>query len=264
VHEHFTAAILGLVEGLTEFLPVSSTGHLIVVAHAMGYEGLEANTFNVFIQLGAMLAVVLYFRSVFAGLFRPAAAHEGFGGPRAAMLLALTTLPALVVGKLAHDVIKAQLFEPSKVAIGLVIGSVWIVLTEKFCRQDSPRDLGGLDWRTALGIGLFQCVALWPGVSRSAATILGAMILGLNRKAATEYSFFAAVPIIVVATSYDIVVNWPIIRPEAVPYFTTGFLVAFISAWMAIKFFIRFVSRHSLQAFAGYRLAVAALIFALM
>lgn len=263
MHDHLIAAILGVVEGLTEFLPVSSTGHLIVVADALGFEGLEANTFNVFIQLGAMLAVVVFFRSIFFGLVRPAPRGE-FGGPRALVLLGLTTLPALVVGKLAHDVIKAHLFEPSKVAIGLCLGSLWILATERFGRQDSPRELGALDWRTALGIGLFQCAALWPGVSRSAATILGALLLGLNRKAATEYSFFAAVPIIVVATGYDIVVNWPVIRPEAVPYFTTGFLVAFLSAWAAIQFFIRFVSRHSLQSFAWYRLAVAALIFALM
>jgi undecaprenyl-diphosphatase len=146
------------------------------------------------------------------------------------------------------------------VAVGLAVGGLWVLLAEHFYAHDDPQPLDRLTWKSALGIGLFQCLAMWPGVSRSASTILGGMAMGLNRKSATEYSFFAAVPVMFAACGYDMYASWPVLRPEAVPYFTTGFVVSFASAWLAVQFFIRFVSRHTLKLFGWYRLALAALV----
>ena len=253
------AILLGIVEGLTEFLPVSSTGHLIIANDLLGYTGAEAATFDVFIQLGAILAVLIYFRERFVGLItlRPG---TGFTGARGLFLLALTTLPALIFGYLAHGVIKEHLFSTATVAIGLAVGAVWILLVEKFYRQDDPVELDQLTWITALGIGLFQCLAMWPGMSRSASTILGAMILGLRRRAATEYSFFAAVPVMLAACSYDLWASREVLRPEIIPFFATGVSAAVFSALDAVQFFIEFVSRHSFVECAWFRLILAAVL----
>jgi undecaprenyl-diphosphatase len=251
------AIVLGIVEGLTEFLPVSSTGHLIIANKLLGYTGEEAATFDVFIQLGAILAVVFYFRTRFIDLvsFKK---ESGFTGRNGIGFLLLTTLPALIVGYFAHDVIKNHLFSVQAVAIGLAAGAIWILLTEKFYRHDDPKDLDQLTWITALGIGVFQCFAMWPGMSRSACTILGAMFLGLRRKAATEYSFFAAVPIMLAACLFDIVKSRELLHQDMLPFFAVGFIAAFFSALAAVKFFIGYVSRHSFFPFAWYRLLVAA------
>lgn len=261
MHHHLIAALLGLVEGLTEFLPVSSTGHLILISDGLDFRGPLADCFNVFVQMGAMLAVVVFYRRRFLSFLRPPAA-PGFSGYRGIALLALTSLPALVVGKLAHHEIKDHLFHPTSVAMGLAIGAVAILLIEQFARRDRLVELDRLDWKTALGIGLIQCAALWPGISRSAATILGAILLGLSRRAAAEYSFFAAVPILTAAVLYDTWQNWPILTREAIPFFTTGFIVAFFSAWVAIRFLIQYVSHHSFRVFAWYRLVLAAVVLA--
>lgn len=261
--EHLIAAVMGVVEGLTEFLPVSSTGHLILAGHLLGFEGEEAKTFEVFIQLGAILAVLVAYRTTFLDLLS-APSGTGFRGRNGIVLLLLTTLPGLVAGKLAHGFIKQHLFTPFTVAIGLAVGAVWILLTERFYRHHAPRDLDHLTWRGALGIGLFQCLALWPGMSRSTSTILGGMLLGLTRKAATEYSFFAAVPLLAAACVYDLSHNAHLLTAATVPYFLTGLVVSFVAAWLAIRFFIHFVSRNTLSVFAWYRLVVAGLVFWLL
>lgn len=253
------AALLGIVEGLTEFLPVSSTGHLIIAGEWLNYTGDEANTFSIFIQLGAILAVIVYFRERFLDLLRPSSV-TGLHGHRGIGLLALTTLPALIFGLLAHDAIKAHLFSVKTVAIGLAMGGIWILLTEKFYRPRDPRDLDQLTWKIALGIGFFQCLAMWPGMSRSASTIIGALYLGLNRRAAAEYSFFAAVPVLIAAAGYDLYSSWSSLSAGAIPFFAVGFIFAFVSALAAVKFFIGFVSRHTFVPFAWYRLVVAAII----
>ncbi|MCZ7591721.1 MAG: undecaprenyl-diphosphate phosphatase [Kiritimatiellae bacterium] len=258
--EHVIAFIMGIVEGLTEFLPVSSTGHLILVGHLLGFDGDTAKVFDVFIQLGAILAVVAYYFRTFAELFS-APSQKGFSGYHGLVLLAITTLPALIVGKLSHQFIKARLFSPDTVAIGLAIGALWILAVE-FTRKDGPRkDLSGLTWKTALGIGLFQCIALWPGMSRSASTILGAMMLGLDRASATRYSFFAAVPIMILAVAYDLLQNASLLTAGAIPWFLIGFVVSFLAALAAIRFFIHFVTRHGLGVFAWYRLLLAAAVW---
>jgi len=254
------AALLGIVEGLTEFLPVSSTGHLIIVSELLNYQGSEADTFNIFIQIGAILAVLVFFRERFILLLDPSPAGTGFRGIRGLGMLALTTLPALIFGKLFHDAIKTHLFSVSTVAIGLAVGAVWILLTERFHRHQSPKELDQITWGIALAVGLFQCLAMWPGMSRSACTILGALYLGMSRRAAAEFSFFAAVPLLFAAATYDLYSSWDLISVNALPVFATGLVAAFFSALVAVRFFVGFISRHTFSPFAWYRLGLAAVL----
>jgi len=257
--ELFKALILGIVEGVTEFLPISSTGHLIIANELLDYTGNEAGTFNIFIQLGAILAVIVFYRARFKGLLT-LEDKPGFAGRRGLFYLFLTTLPALIIGLLAHDIIKEHLFSTKAVAVGLALGAVWILLTETFYRQDDPTGLDRLTWITALGIGVFQCLAMWPGMSRSACTILGAMLLGLRRRDAAEYSFFAAVPIMLAATSYDMYSNWDNLHTDAIAFFAVGFIAAFFSAILAVKLFVNFIAHHTFVVFAWYRLLLAGVI----
>ncbi len=257
------AAILGLVEGLTEFIPVSSTGHLILVGKLLNFEGEFAATFEIFIQLGAILAVVAFYLKRFLGLlsFKKGYGLSGYNG---IMLLILTTLPALVVGLAAHSFIKKYLFTPGTVAAGLIMGSLWILATERMKPRARKAGLDSLTWKDSFYIGVFQCLAMWPGVSRSASTILGGIMLGLDRKTAAEYSFFAAVPVLAAAVILDLYKSLPLLKTADIPFFGVGFVVAFISAWFVVKFFIAYVSKYSLSVFAWYRLAIAALVLLLM
>ncbi|MCO5044798.1 MAG: undecaprenyl-diphosphate phosphatase [Kiritimatiellae bacterium] len=259
MNEHLVAAIMGIVEGLTEFLPISSTGHLILVGELLGFTGDAAKVFDIFIQLGAILAVVAVYFRTFTELFSTPDQH-GFSGYHGIVLLGITTLPALIIGKLSHTAIKEHLFSPTTVAVGLAVGAIWILVVERVLRGKPRRDLTALTWKVALGIGIFQCLALWPGMSRSASTILGAMMLGLDRTSATRYSFFAAVPIMTLAVAYDLLQNASLLTTDTIPWFLVGFVVSFLAALGAIKFFIHFVARHNLSAFAWYRLAIAALV----
>jgi undecaprenyl-diphosphatase len=250
------AAILGIVEGLTEFVPVSSTGHLIVVEHLLGFEGPIAETFAIFIQLGAILAVVLLYKERFLRLcsFRMSA---GFAGRRGIMLLGLTTLPALVLGYVTHRFIKTYLFTPVTVALALGIGGVSILVLERFLPRMKKSGLDALNYRDAVVVGLFQCLALWPGMSRSASTIVGGMAIGIERGTAAQYSFLAAVPIMFAATALDLYKSLTILQGSDVPMFGIGFVVSFLAAWSAIKFFLRFLGSHTLKPFGWYRIIVA-------
>lgn len=261
--ELLQALVLGLVEGITEFLPVSSTGHLIVAGHLLGFEGDKANTFDVFIQLGAILAVVFLYRERFFRLLS-FEKSEGFAGLNGIFLLGLTTLPALVFGFLAHSYIKKHLFNPTTVAIGLAAGGVAILLIERRLPKPKREGLDSLTAREALAVGFFQCLALWPGVSRSGSTILGGMAIGIDRKTAAEYSFLAAVPVMFAATGYDLLKSLSFLSAADIPVFTVGFVVSFISAWVAIKFFIRLLATHTLKPFGWYRIAVAVVILVVM
>lgn len=253
------AILLGVVEGLTEFLPVSSTGHLILVGHLLGWQGEKAGTFEVFIQLGAILAVAVIYRQRFLGLLLPRP-EQRFSGVRGLWLLFLTSLPASIVGLLFHDVIKGQLFNPQSVAWALGVGAVAILAVEALPRRNGLRGLDDLTPLFALGVGLFQCLALWPGFSRAAATIMGGMILGAERKVAAEYSFIAAVPIMVAATGYDLLKMRGSLSGEEILVFGVGFVVSFVAAFAAVKGFIGLLSRFTLRPFAWYRLALAPLI----
>jgi undecaprenyl-diphosphatase len=198
-----TAAVLGLVEGLTEFLPVSSTGHLIITGYLLEYTGPKAESFQVAIQLGAILAVVFLYKERFAALFRFGTGHGRFSGLRGWYLLALTSAPASVLGLLTHSFIKEHLFGPVTVAWALAAGALYILAVEHKGEGSRYETLDDVSPALALGIGMFQCLALWPGFSRSAATIMGALLLGSRRRLAAEYSFVAAVPIMFAATGYD-------------------------------------------------------------
>ena len=257
----FVAALLGVVEGLTEYVPVSSTGHLILVADLLGFEPLvgdvRAKTFEIFIQLGAILAVITAYPRRFGGLLR-LSDTSGFTGMRGLGLLLLTSLPAGLLGVLARGAIKEHLFQPLTVAAGLAAGAVWILAVERRPARVRRSGLDELRWQEALGIGLFQCLALWPGMSRSSSTILGGMMLGVERKTAAEYSFFAAVPVLTAATLYDLYKSRSALSPADIPWFAVGFVVSYLFAWLSVRFFIRFLSHHTLVVFGWYRLAVAA------
>lgn len=252
------AIILGIVEGITEFLPVSSTGHLIISGHLLGFIGPKADTFEIVIQLGAILAVVVLYWQLFMGFIRPT--KRKLSGPRGLYLLFLTSLPAALLGLIAHSYIKTHLFSPLTVAAALIVGALAILLMEWRRPRVRVHDLDEITPTLALGIGCFQCLALWPGFSRSAATIMGAMILGTKRHVAAEYSFVAAVPIMVAATGFDLLKSWHLFSPNDVPILTVGFVVAFISAWAAVRTFIALLSRITLTPFACYRLALAPLV----
>jgi undecaprenyl-diphosphatase len=262
MHE-LLAAVMGLVEGLTEFLPVSSTGHLILAGRWLGFEqalGREvAATFEIFIQLGAILAVVVAYPGRFAGLL-DVRRREGFAGWRGIGLLACTSAPAFLIGALAHDWIKEHLFAPWSVAVGLAVGALWILATEWRRPAVRTQGLDVIQWPQALSVGLFQCLALWPGLSRSAATILGAMLLGIDRKTATEYSFFAAVPVLCAAAIADLVKSIDQLSSAHLQLLGIGLVVSFVSALAAVKWLLHYVAGHSLSVFAWYRLVLAAVV----
>lgn len=262
------AAILGVVEGLTEFIPVSSTGHLIVAGSLLGFTGPKASCFEVFIQLGAILAVVILYWRRFVGLIPTKGAsldaYEGFSGVKGLVFLALTTLPGLVAGFFAHDAIKEYLFSPRTVALALGVGGVGILLAERFKPEARTPNLDSLTYVQAFLIGVFQCLALWPGVSRAASTIIGGLFCGLDRRAAAEYSFLAAVPIMVAATAYDLLKTWRLLQPDDFYFFAVGFLVSLVSAMVAVKTFITILQRWTLAPFAYYRIIVAPLIWIIL
>lgn len=254
------AAVLGLVEGVTEFIPVSSTGHLIVVSDWLGLVDERAKTFDIFIQLGAILAIVWLYRTrltrtvLAAG--RDPVSRRFLGN------LIIAFLPAAVVGFLAHDWIKTRLFNPTVVAIALVLGGVVILLIERWAPRPTVEEVDQVPPRTAFGIGLAQVLSLVPGTSRSGATIMGGYALGLSRLAATEFSFFLAIPVMLAATLYDLLKSWAMLVPSDAPVFAVGFIVSFLSALVVVKVFLSYVSGHSFKVFAWYRIVIgAALLF---
>lgn len=256
------AIVLGLVEGATEFVPVSSTGHLIVAGHWLGFEGPVAATFEIFIQLGAILAVAwLYRRRLWEAVagWRTREADQ-----RLILNLAVAFVPAAAVGFLVHDWIKERLFSPAVVAWTLVIGGFIILIVERLQPATRVESLERIPLRVAIGVGIAQILALLPGTSRSGATILGGYVLGLSRPVATEFSFFLAIPIMVVATLYDLVKSRDALTPDALPMFAVGFLVAFLSALVVIRLFLRYVARHSFVVFAWYRIAFGLLILTVL
>ncbi|MDC0336402.1 undecaprenyl-diphosphate phosphatase [Pseudodesulfovibrio sp.] len=256
----YVAVILGIVEGLTEFLPVSSTGHLILTGHLLGFTGPKAETFEIVIQLGAILAVVALYWERFIGLLKTNPDKQ-FSGTYGVWLLFLTSLPASVIGLITHKYIKAYLFSPTTVAIALAVGAVMIFIVEGMEKTETTNSLDEITPKLALGIGLFQCLALWPGFSRSAATIMGGMLLGARRTVAAEYSFIAAVPIMFAATGYDFVKNYTLFGSGDLIFLAVGFCVSFISAWIAVKGFIYLLGKLTLRPFAIYRLILVPLIF---
>jgi undecaprenyl-diphosphatase len=252
------AAVMGLVEGATEFIPVSSTGHLIVVGDWLGFTGEGAKTFEIFIQLGAIFAILWLYRIRLGRAI--AGARDDRPSSRLLGNLLIAFLPAAIVGFLAHDWIKERLFQPAVVAWALILGGVLILAIERWAPPTRIRDVIEVPPRTAWGIGVAQVLSLIPGTSRSGATILGGYALGLSRTAATEFSFFLAIPVLLAATMYDLLKSWSTLMPADAPVFAVGFLVAFVSALIVVRAFLSFVSHHSFRTFAWYRIAFGILI----
>jgi undecaprenyl-diphosphatase len=258
MNDLFKAIILGLVEGATEFIPVSSTGHLILAADWLNFEGDRAKTFEVFIQLGAILAVVWLYRAKVFGVLRNLG-HDPLA--RQLMInLMIAFLPAAIIGFLVHDWIKEYLFNPLTVAWAMLVGGFIILAIEWWNPPEKVEDVDHVPMSKALGIGVAQVLSLFPGVSRSGATILGARGLGLSRRAAAEFSFFLAIPVMFAATGYDLVKSRDTLSAADAPVFAVGFIVSFLSAIVVVKAFLGFVSRHSFRPFAWYRIVFGALL----
>jgi undecaprenyl-diphosphatase len=257
----WAAVLLGAVEGLTEFLPVSSTGHLILTAKLLQIEGKRQEVFVIVIQLGAILSVVWEYRSRLGRAVlewpRGRWARGFLGG------LGVAFLPFAVLGVLLHDLILRHLFSVRSVAAALVAGGVLILLVESLPLRVRVQSAEQVSWGRALGIGLAQCLALWPGFSRSAATILGGLAVGLDRRAATEFSFFLAIPVMFAATSYDLVRNWRHLDPQDLAWLAVAFVISFVVAWGSVRWLLRFVSTHRFTPFAWYRLTLGAALLVL-
>jgi len=248
------AIFLGIVEGLTEFIPVSSTGHLIILVDLMAFKGPPGKTFEIIIQLGAILAV--------CWLYRKRILEVIFGLPMQrkqqmfALNLCLAFLPAAVLGVIFHGFIKNVLFSPMVVAIALIVGGGVMLFIERMRRSVYCHSIDKIKPQTALFIGFAQSVAMIPGVSRSGATIMGSILLGLDRKVATEFSFFLAIPTMMGATAYDIYKNYADLSFDGFSVIAAGFIAAFIAAMLVVKTLIKFISTHGFAPFAYYRFAV--------
>ena len=257
-----TAAILGLVEGLTEFLPVSSTGHLIVIGDLLGFGGNFSKVFEVVIQLGAILAVCWLYR---AKLWHAATTLGREADSRHFVVnVLLAFLPAVVIGFFAHDFIKRVLFSPTVVAWAFIIGGIAILAVERWRPAPTVDSTEAMRPPTALTIGLFQCLAMIPGTSRSGATIVGALLLKVTREAATEFSFFLAIPTMAGATALDLYKARHDLADGEWGLIAIGFVVAFLSALVVVRRLVGFISRHGFAPFAWYRIAAGIGILALI
>jgi undecaprenyl-diphosphatase len=253
-----SAAVLGVVEGVTEFLPVSSTGHLIVAGDWLGFTGDRAKTFEIVIQVGAILAIVWLYLERFLTVARTVAREPA--SRRFVTNLALGFLPAAVLGLVLHHWIKAHLFTPLVVGIAFIVGGIAILLIERWKPVATVVEASEITPRTALGIGFAQTLALIPGMSRSAATIMGGYALGLSRTAATEFSFFLAVPVLTAAAGLDLFKSLDVLSSADIPLFLVGLVVSFLSAFVVVKSFLRYVAHHSFSAFAWYRIGFGVLL----
>lgn len=258
---HVAAAILGVIEGLTEFLPVSSTGHLILFADLLGFKEPPGKTFEVMIQLGAILAVViLYFRKLWGTLV---GLPSDSSARKFALSILIAFLPAAVLGGLLHGFIKSHLFSPLVVASAFIVGGVIILVVEASQRHIYFKKADDLPLSTSLLIGVGQCFALIPGMSRSGATIIAGLLLGLERRAAAEFSFFLAIPTMLGAFVYDLYKNKDALSFDDAGLIAIGFTAAFLSALVVIKPFLAIVGRIGFSPFAYYRIAMGVLIFSL-
>ncbi len=251
------AVLLGIVEGVTEFLPVSSTGHLILADALLGYDPKRWEVFNIVIQSGAIMAVLVLYWRTFLGVARGLLARDA-GAIAFVRNVAVAFLPAALVGVLLHDRIEAMLGNARLVAVALIVGGVAILLVERFARRATTSSVAAIGLPTALGIGALQCLAMIPGVSRSGATIMGALSLGVERRTAAEFSFFLAVPTMLGATTLQLFKHRHELATAALGEIAIGWLVAFVVAVVVIKLFVGIVSRFGFAPFAWYRIAAGA------
>ena len=251
--------IMGAVEGLTEFLPVSSTGHMILTGHLIGFDDERAKVFEVVIQLGSILAVVVIF---WKRLWSLVGIGKVTDGPSLNLLhIIIGMIPAGVLGVLFHSAIKEVLFGPGPVVISLVAGGILMIVAEKFSKPSTARTLDEITYKQAFTIGMFQCLALWPGFSRSGSTISGGLLARVSHTAAAEYTFILAVPMMVAASGLDLIKSWDVLSSADITLFVTGFVTAFVVAMLAIVSFLKLLSRVKLTPFAYYRFILAAVFY---
>ncbi|UPO87189.1 undecaprenyl-diphosphate phosphatase [Niallia sp. Man26] len=256
--EILTAIIMGIVEGLTEFAPVSSTGHLILAGHLLDFTGSSAKTFEIIIQLGSILAVIFVFwKRILSILGLERFQDSESIGTLSFFHIAVGIIPFGVGGVLLYDFIKDVLFRPATVVITLIIGGLLMLAAEKFKPTATAKTLDQVTYRQALTVGFFQCFALVPGFSRSGATLSGGLLAGMNHKTASEFTFIMAVPIMFAASAKDLLESWNSLGVQDIPVFAAGFVTAFMVALIAIKFFLRLINKIRLVPFAFYRFGLA-------
>ena len=253
----FKAILLGIIEGLTEFIPVSSTAHLIIFSQILNFDSIKNNVFEIAIQIGGISAIaVIYFKKLNNILLK---VYEK-NNQKFIDNLALAFIPAVAIGLLAHDFIKKYLFSNLIIAFSLIIGGVVIILVERFHQKFTVKNIENIEKPTALAIGFCQCLAMIPGVSRSGATIMGAMLFGVERKVATEFSFFLAIPTIGSACLYDVYKNFSTLSFDDFELILVGVISSFISSLIVIKWLLKFIGTHSFTSFGYYRIAIGFLI----
>jgi len=256
------AAFLGLLEGLTEFIPVSSTGHLLLAGHFLGFES-AGNAFEVVIQLGAVLAILTIYASRLWAVF--AAAPHDPQARRFIWSVLLAFLPAVFIGVLAHDFIKTVLFEtPMLIAVMLIVGGVILLIVDRIAPEPVHEDAMRLPISTAVKIGFIQCLAMIPGTSRSGSTIVGALLLGVSKRAAAEFSFFLSMPTMGGAFAYDLYKNRDVLDSAALTEIAIGFVFAFFAAVLVVKWLLDYVSKHGYALFGWWRIIVGSVALALL
>jgi undecaprenyl-diphosphatase len=262
IHDYLTPVLLGIVEGITEFLPISSTGHLIIINEFTGFGGPFAKMFDVVIQLGAILAVVVLYRKRLLYSLISGSGEERRRTLSLWMKAAVGVVPALILGFLFGKQIQESLFNPFVVAAALLVGGIVLIVIEKKTLKTTIREVEGLDYKTVLFIGLIQCLAMVPGTSRSAATIIGGMLLGASRTAAAEFSFFLAIPTMAAASAYSVLKMHGAMTGPQVAQLGIGFGVSFVTAYLVVAAFIRFISRHDFIPFGVYRIILGIAVLA--
>lgn len=262
MNEFIVSIILGIVEGLTEFLPISSTGHLILVNQVLSFTGRFANMFDVVIQFGAILSVVGYFWN----RLYPFSKNKSISERQKIMTLWQKTIvgviPALVIGGALGSHVEELLFNPLVVAIALLVGGILLIVIENRSKKSIINSIDHLSYKTAFLIGIIQCIAMIPGTSRSAATIIGAMLLGTSRIVAAEFSFFLAVPTMAAATAYSLLKTGLTLNAHELQVLAVGFIVSFIVAWIVIAGFMNYITKRDFKPFGYYRIILGVLILA--
>jgi undecaprenyl-diphosphatase len=257
--DYLTAIFLGFVEGLTEYIPVSSTGHLILLIEGLNFAAPPGRVFEVFIQIGAILAVMVLYRAKIFQTVRGITSDKT--SQHFARNIVIGTIPALIFGAGLHSFIKNTLYDPMVIVVSLILGGIFILLFEKKLGPVTTESIDDITPRQALMIGLCQSIALIPGVSRSGATIMGSLGLGLSRTAATEFSFFLAIPVMFCAVAYDLFTNWDALETGDMGLMVAGLTASFLTALIVVKTVVGFVSRHGFAPFAWYRIALGIVAF---
>jgi len=255
--DFFKAALLGIVEGLTEFVPVSSTAHLLLTSQLVDFTTIKNNLFEIVIQLGAILAICIIYRGK---IFDLLIHFKEKSQQKFILNLALAFLPAALIGLAFHGLIKAFLFNNLTIALALIFGGIVMILVERKPRSSTVEELENITPLTAFYVGLFQCLAMIPGVSRSGSTIIGGLLLGLNRKIAAEFSFFLAIPTITAASIYDLYKSSINLTNTDLEIIFVGLLASFLSALFVVKWFINFISKNNFVPFGFYRIVVGILV----